>query len=96
MNRPRRRRDLHEPAAIHDADAVGERHRFALVVRDNDEGEAEPAGLVAAIPAVIIYNVLARSTAQYRALLGDASAQVMKLVSRDLDRAQLPLSQAAE
>ena len=39
----RRRRDLHEPAAIHDADAVGERHRFALVVRDDDEGEAEPA-----------------------------------------------------
>ena len=57
---------------------------------------ATALGLVAAIPAVIIYNVLARSTAQYRALLGDASAQVMKLVSRDLDRAQLPLSQAAE
>jgi biopolymer transport protein ExbB len=57
---------------------------------------ATALGLVAAIPAVIIYNLLARSTAQYRALLGDASAQVMKLVSRDLDRAQLPLSQAAE
>jgi biopolymer transport protein ExbB len=57
---------------------------------------ATALGLVAAIPAVIIYNVLARSTAQYRALLGDGSAQVMKLVSRDLDRAQLPLSQAAE
>jgi biopolymer transport protein ExbB len=57
---------------------------------------ATALGLVAAIPAVIIYNVLARSTAQYRALLGDASAHVMKLVSRDLDRAKLPLSQAAE
>ena len=57
---------------------------------------ATALGLVAAIPAVIIYNVLARSTAQYRALLGDASAQVMKLVSRDLERAKLPLSQAAE
>jgi biopolymer transport protein ExbB len=57
---------------------------------------ATALGLVAAIPAVMIYNVLARSTAQYRALLGDASAQVMKLVSRDLDRAKLPLSQAAE
>jgi biopolymer transport protein ExbB len=53
-------------------------------------------GLVAAIPAVMIYNVLARSTAHYRALLGDASAQVMRLVSRDLDRAKLPLAQAAE
>jgi biopolymer transport protein ExbB len=57
---------------------------------------ATALGLVAAIPAVMIYNVLARSTTHYRALLGDASAQVMKLVSRDLDRAKLPLSQAAE
>jgi biopolymer transport protein ExbB len=57
---------------------------------------ATALGLVAAIPAVMIYNVLARSTAHYRALLGDASAQVMRLVSRDLDRAKLPLAQAAE
>ena len=53
-------------------------------------------GLVAAIPAVMIYNVLARQTAHYRAFLGDASAQVMRLVSRDLDRAKLPMTQAAE
>jgi biopolymer transport protein ExbB len=61
---------------------------------------ATALGLIAAIPAVMIYNMLARSTAHYRALLGDASAQVMRLVSRDLDRAKLPksevLSQAAE
>jgi len=57
---------------------------------------ATALGLVAAIPAVMIYNVLARSTAHYRALIGDASAQVMNLVSRDLDRAKLPRSQAAE
>ncbi|HEY5065585.1 MAG TPA: tonB-system energizer ExbB [Xanthobacteraceae bacterium] len=57
---------------------------------------ATAMGLIAAIPAVMIYNVLARQTAQYRALLGDASAQVMRLVSRDLDRARLPLAQAAE
>jgi biopolymer transport protein ExbB len=57
---------------------------------------ATARGLVAAIPAVMIYNVLARSTAHYRALLGDASAQVMRLVSRDLDRAKLPLAHAAE
>jgi biopolymer transport protein ExbB len=57
---------------------------------------ATALGLVAAIPAVVIYNVLARQTAHYRALLGDASAQVMRLVSRDIDRAKLPLSQAAE
>jgi biopolymer transport protein ExbB len=57
---------------------------------------ATALGLIAAIPAVMIYNVLARSTAHYRALLGDASAQVMRLVSRDLDRAKLPLVHAAE
>lgn len=53
---------------------------------------ATALGLVAAIPAVMIYNVLARSTAHYRALIGDASAQVLKLVSRDLDRANVARS----
>jgi biopolymer transport protein ExbB len=57
---------------------------------------ATALGLVAAIPAVMIYNVLARSTAHYRALLGDGSAGVMRLVSRDLDRAKMPMPQAAE
>ena len=42
-------------------------------------------GLAAAIPAVVIYNTFARSIAGYRALLGDASAEVLRLVSRDLD-----------
>ena len=57
---------------------------------------ATALGLVAAIPAVMIYNVLARQTTHYRALLGDASAQVMRLVSRDLDRSRMPLAHAAE
>ncbi len=59
---------------------------------------ATAMGLIAAIPAVVIYNVLTRQTAQYRALLGDASAQIVRLVSRDIDRdrAKLPLAQAAE
>jgi biopolymer transport protein ExbB len=43
-------------------------------------------GLAAAIPAVVIYNVFARSIAGYRAMLGDAAAEVLRLVSRDLDR----------
>ena len=43
-------------------------------------------GLAAAIPAVMIYNAFARSTAGYRALLGDGAAEVLRLVSRDLDR----------
>jgi biopolymer transport protein ExbB len=43
-------------------------------------------GLAAAIPAVVIYNTFARSITGYRALLADASAEVLRLVSRDLDR----------
>jgi len=57
---------------------------------------ATALGLAAAIPAVMTYNALARSTTNYRTLLGDASAQVMRLVSRDFDRAKRPLAQAAE
>ncbi len=53
-------------------------------------------GLIAAIPAVVIYNALTRATAHYRMLLGDVSAQVMRLVSRDLDRVKLKLGLAAE
>jgi biopolymer transport protein ExbB len=47
---------------------------------------ATAIGLFAAIPAVVIYNQFARSIAGYRALVGDASAEVLGLVSRDLDR----------
>jgi hypothetical protein len=36
---------------------------------------------------VVIYNVFARSIAGYRARLGDAAAEVLRLVSRDLERA---------
>ena len=56
-------------------------------------------GLAAAIPAVVIYNMFARSIAGYRAQLGDASAEVLRLVSRDLDRrrpARKPMTTAAE
>jgi biopolymer transport protein ExbB len=57
---------------------------------------ATALGLVAAIPAVVVYNMLVRSTAHYRALLGDVSAQVMRLVSRDIDRSEMRLGLAAE
>jgi len=46
---------------------------------------ATAIGLVAAIPAVVIYNVFARSITGYRQILADASAGVERLVSRDLD-----------
>jgi biopolymer transport protein ExbB len=51
---------------------------------------ATAIGLVAAIPAVVIYNVFSRQIASYRALLADASAEVLRLVGRDLDRAAAP------
>ncbi len=47
---------------------------------------ATALGLVAAIPAVIMYNLFSRWIASYRALQADAAAEVMRLVSRDLDR----------
>lgn len=46
---------------------------------------ATAIGLVAAIPAVIIYNVFARSIAGYRALLADASGEVLQHLSRRLE-----------
>jgi len=45
-------------------------------------------GLVAAIPAVVIYNVFARSIAAYRHQVADAAGEVLRLLSRDLDRQQ--------
>jgi biopolymer transport protein ExbB len=47
---------------------------------------ATAIGLVAAIPAVIFYNQLARSSAGYRAALADISASLARIASRDLDR----------
>jgi biopolymer transport protein ExbB len=59
---------------------------------------ATAVGLFAAIPAVIIYNQFARSIGAYRSLSGDAAAEVLRLVSRDLDRGdrQLTMPRAAE
>jgi biopolymer transport protein ExbB len=47
---------------------------------------ATALGLVAAIPAVVMYNVFSRWIAGYRALQADAAAEILRLVSRDLDR----------
>jgi biopolymer transport protein ExbB len=61
---------------------------------------ATALGLAAAIPAVIIYNFFARSIGDYRALVADAAAEVMRQVSRDLDSGVLgrkrAIQQAAE
>jgi biopolymer transport protein ExbB len=47
---------------------------------------ATALGLVAAIPAVVMYNIFSRWIAGYRALHADASAEILRLISRDLDR----------
>jgi biopolymer transport protein ExbB len=47
---------------------------------------ATALGLVAAIPAVVMYNMFSRWIAGYRALQADASAELLRLISRDLDR----------
>lgn len=46
---------------------------------------ATAIGLIAAIPAVVIYNVFARSIGSFKATLSDSAAQVLLLQSRDLD-----------
>ncbi|EKT55444.1 tonB-system energizer ExbB [Providencia burhodogranariea] len=44
-------------------------------------------GLVAAIPAVVIYNIFARMINNYRGQVGDIAAQAALLLGRDLDLA---------
>ncbi|PHM39967.1 biopolymer transport protein [Xenorhabdus mauleonii] len=48
---------------------------------------ATALGLVAAIPAVVIYNVFARVITSYRGQVGDMAAQAILLLGRDLDLA---------
>lgn len=78
---------------------ISESHTTSLAVVAPGIAEALLAtalGLVAAIPAVVIYNHLVRGVANYRALLGDASAQLMLLVSRQRDHREFRLARAAE
>jgi biopolymer transport protein ExbB len=48
---------------------------------------ATALGLAAAIPAVVIYNLFSRQIAGCRAVVADIAAEVLRLASRDLDRA---------
>ncbi len=78
---------------------ISEAHTTNLAVVAPGIAEALLAtalGLLAAIPAVVIYNHLTRSVTSYRALLGDASAQVMLLVSREGNLRARRFSHAAE
>jgi biopolymer transport protein ExbB len=47
---------------------------------------ATALGLVAAIPAVVMYNMFSRWIAGYRAMHADAAAEILRIVSRDFDR----------
>ena len=78
---------------------ISEAHTTNLAVVAPGIAEALLAtalGLVAAIPAVVIYNHLTRTISAHRALLGDASAMVLLLISREGDRGSFRLSRAAE
>ncbi|MEX5975959.1 tonB-system energizer ExbB [Providencia vermicola] len=48
---------------------------------------ATAIGLIAAIPAVVIYNIFARMINNYRGQVGDVAAQAALLLGRDLDLA---------
>ena len=78
---------------------ISEAHTTNLAVVAPGIAEALLAtalGLVAAIPAVVIYNHLTRTIAAHRALLGDASVMVLLLISREGDRGRFRLARAAE
>jgi len=78
---------------------ISESHTTNLAVVAPGIAEALLAtalGLVAAIPAVVIYNHLARVIAGYRTLLGDASAQLLLMISRGQGHRAANLVRAAE
>jgi biopolymer transport protein ExbB len=78
---------------------ISEAHTTNLAVVAPGIAEALLAtalGLVAAIPAVVIYNHLTRTISAHRALLGDASALVLLLISREGDRGSFRIARAAE
>ncbi|MBR1152261.1 tonB-system energizer ExbB [Bradyrhizobium sp. JYMT SZCCT0428] len=78
---------------------ISEAHTTNLAVVAPGIAEALLAtalGLVAAIPAVVIYNHLTRTISAHRALLGDASVMVMLLISREGDHGSFRLARAAE
>ena len=57
---------------------------------------ATAVGLVAAIPAVVIYNLFARLITANKAAVADTAAAVLRLVSRELDRGATSFAKAAE
>ena len=56
---------------------------------------ATAIGLVAAIPAVIFYNLITRAIGGYRVMLSDSAALVERTLSRDLDLGRLAAGRGA-
>jgi biopolymer transport protein ExbB len=56
---------------------------------------ATAIGLAAAIPAVVIYNALARAITHYSGLFANASVEILTLVSRDLRQRPAAVQPAA-
>ncbi|MFC3101698.1 tonB-system energizer ExbB [Altererythrobacter lauratis] len=54
---------------------------------------ATALGLVAAIPAVVIYNHFTRQITAHRALVADTAAAILRLVSRDLSRGMVRIGE---
>ena len=87
---------------MHSVIGISKSHTTNLAVVAPGIAEALLAtalGLAAAIPAVVIYNMFSRQIATYRAALADTSAEVLRLVSRNVDRGfpmRKPASTAAE
>jgi biopolymer transport protein ExbB len=78
---------------------ISESHTTNLAVVAPGIAEAlltTAVGLVAAIPAVVIYNHLARVITGYRAVLGDASAMILLMISRGRRGRAAMLPHAAE
>ncbi len=57
---------------------------------------ATAMGLLAAIPAVLVYNRFSRSLSHYRALVGDLGEEVMRMTSRELDHREARPSSVKE
>lgn len=55
---------------------------------------ATALGLVAAIPAVVIYNHFARQIAAHRAIVSDSAAALLRIISRDLSANRLTTDKA--
>ena len=78
---------------------ISESHTTNLAVVAPGIAEALLAtamGLVAAIPAVVIYNHLVRAIGGYRAVLDDAAAQLLLMISRGQRGRVAALPHAAE